>query len=225
MFDEIAKWTYAFGMRTLRQVLVAVVLLTVHGDAVQAQAAEQSVRLSKLLATFLADSGVRTQGLRWTTGNDLPIRWKTAAPVRNDNPAAVRAGSTLMRIGTARVSIGDSATLPIDIVLYGAPVGLTRSSFYLSNMQVDLQTGGGFFMTREMVDENLRDEGITLQPLKCSREKEGASYGNLIDAMRAPGKTASGLCWTWDNPRDGPTLGLTLLYRRAEMSEVECNSP
>ena len=61
-----------------------------------------------------------------------------------------------------------------------------------------------------------------LQPLKCSRATEGASYGNLVDAAKVPGKTASGLWWSWQTVQQESQLGLTLLYRRADMAEVEC---
>lgn len=60
--------------------------------------------------------------------------------------------------------------------------------------------------------------------MKCSRDKEGASYGNLIDAVKAPGKTSSGLWWYWDSPKQEMFLTLTLLYRRADMAKIECIS-
>ena len=55
-----------------------------------------------------------------------------------------------------------------------------------------------------------------------SRATEGASYGNLVDAVKAPGKKASGLWWSWDAPQQQLRVMLTILYRRADMGEVEC---
>jgi hypothetical protein len=61
-----------------------------------------------------------------------------------------------------------------------------------------------------------------LLPLKCRRETEGASYGNLIDAVKLPGKTASGLWWFWQSMQQEMQISLSLLYRRADMAQVEC---
>lgn len=181
------------------------------------------INLSAVLTTFLADSGVPTRGLAWTTGNDLPIRWKSPGPVANPDQSARSRGLTLARIGEFTASIGDSVRIPTTISLVGTPLGLASTIVWMESLEVTLK-GGGFFLTREMVEQALRNEGMHLQPLKCSREKEGASYGNLIDAVKAPGKTSSGLWWAWDSPQQRPQLTLTLLYRRADMAQVECYS-
>jgi hypothetical protein len=181
------------------------------------------VRLSAVIAAFLADSGVPTRGLPWTTGSALPITWRSPAPVPNSDPNAARRGLTLTRIGTFMGTVGDSAALAMTISAIGSAGGLARVMIWIQSMEVTTNArGDGYFVTREMVEQALKNEGMSLQPLKCSRDKEGASYGNLVDAVKVPGKTASGLWWMWDSPRDGPTLTLTLLYRRADMGEVEC---
>ena len=94
----------------------------------------------------------------------------------------------------------------------------------IGSMQVTYQNGHGFFATREMVEQALKNEGLQLQPLKCSRDKEGASNGNLVDAAKFPGKTSSGLWWSWQSAQQELSMSLTILYRRADMSEVECYS-
>lgn len=180
------------------------------------------VKLSAVLTAFLVDSGVRTRGLPWTTGSGLPIRWETARPVRNPDSYSAKRGLTLMRTGKLLASVGDSVVLPMSITILGADSGLARVTVGFDSMEVSTPGGGGFFLTREGIEAALTNDGLVFQPLKCSRATEGASYGNLVDAMKAPGKTASGLWWSWDAPQQQLRVMLTILYRRADMSEVEC---
>jgi hypothetical protein len=127
-------------------------------------------------------------------------------------------------MGKFNGTVGDSVTLPMTISAVGTPLGLARVSINIASMLFEDNKGHGFFVTREMVDQALRNEGMMLTPLKCSRDKEGASYGNLIDAVKSPRKTASGLWWYWDSPKQEMTLTLTILYRKADMAQVECQS-
>jgi hypothetical protein len=189
--------------------------------AAQAKAAAR-VKLSAVITTFLADSGVRTRGLAWTTGNDLAIKWQTATPIPNPDQSARAKGLTLARSGGFIGTVGDSVALPMDITVVGTTLGLASVGIRISSLEVTLSGGHGFFAHREMVETALKNEGLMLQPLKCSRDKEGASYGNLVDAVKAPGKTASGLWWMWDSPQQQPTLSLMIMYRRADMAQVEC---
>jgi hypothetical protein len=106
----------------------------------------------------------------------------------------------------------------------GTNLGLASVGIRIPSLSVTDAGGRGFYLTREMVELALKNEGLSLQPLKCSREKEGASYGNLVDAVKAPAKTASGLWWLWDSPQQEPTLFLAILYRRADMAQVECQA-
>jgi hypothetical protein len=180
------------------------------------------VKLSAVIAAFLADSGARTRGLPWTTGNDLAIKWESGTAVPNPDQNARAKGLTLARSGSFVGTVGDSVALPMEITVVGTTLGLANVGIRIPSMEVNLSGGRGFILHREMVETAFKNEGLTLQPLKCSREKEGASYGNLVDAVKAPGKTASGLWWMWDSPQQQPTLGLTILYRRADMAQVEC---
>ena len=187
-------------------------------------AAQQKVKLSVVIAGFLADSGIRTRGLPWSTGAELPISWATARPVPNPDAQARANGATLIRSGSFTGTVGDSVALMMAITLGGSAAGLTQVVVNIPSMEVTYANGSGFFLTREMVEKALRDEGVTLQPLKCSRDREGASYGNLVDAVKVPGKTASGLWWFWQSPQQAPSLSLTILYRRTDMAQVECYS-
>ena len=182
------------------------------------------VRLSTVIAAFLADSGVPTRGLPWTTGASLPITWATPNAEPATGEYARRKGWTLSWSGTFTGTIGDTVVLPMTVQAYGGPQGLARAGFGIASLEVTNKGGGGFFATREMVETALRNEGLTFQPLRCSRDKEGASYGNLVDAVKAPGKTASGLWWMWQSPQQMMELSLTILYRRVDMAEVECQS-
>ena len=187
-------------------------------------AAQQKVQLSTVIASFLADSGVRTRGLPWTTGAELPIRWESARPVPNPDEHSRTKGITLIRSGSFTGTVGDTVALKMEITLGGTAAGLAHVVVSLPSMEVTYANGSGFFLTREMVEKALEDEGVTLQPLKCSRDKEGASYGNLVDAVKVPGKTASGLWWFWQSAQQELSLSLTILYRRTDMAQVECYS-
>lgn len=200
----------------------AVLALALVVPALAAQPTSNKVKLSALISAFLADSGVRTRGLAWTTGNELAIKWESATPKANPDQNAAQKGLTLARNGTFTGTVGDSVALPMTIAIVGTTLGLARVGIHIPSMEVTYSGGSGFFLTREMVETALKNEGLTLQPLKCSREKEGASYGNLIDAVKAPGKTASGLWWMWQSPQQQSELFLAIMYRRADMAEIEC---
>ena len=180
------------------------------------------VKLSSVITAFLVDAGVRTRGLPWTTGAELPVKWETPAAVAATDPYSQQRGMTLVRSGTLTGTVGDTAALEMTLVLNGNEAGLQRVTMHFPVLLVSRPDSSGFWLHREMVEQSLRDDGLTLQPLKCSRETEGASYGNLVDAVGGPGKTASGLWWFWQSPMQEPTLTLTILYRRADMQEIEC---
>lgn len=176
--------------------------------------AMEPVKLSTVLAAFLADSGARTRGLPWTTGSELPVKWEAAQPSPTTDPYLKKLGHTLTRTGKFRGTVGGQPAQEMTLTLSGTEAGLARVSVGTPMDEI----------TREQIEQSLKADGMTLQPLKCSREKEGASFGNLLDAARVPGKTASGLWWNWNCAHDGCMLGLTILYRKAEASEIECYS-
>jgi hypothetical protein len=173
----------------------------------------QSVKLSGIIAAFLVDSGVRTRALAWSTGGDLPVLWESPGPVPTKDPYVQGKGLTKLKTGRLRGIVG-AHTVPMQLTLYGVDMGLARVSIGL-----DMKD-----FTREQLEEALKADGVTLQSLKCSRTIESASYGNLLDAVQVPGKTASGLWWNWNCARAGCRLALTILYRKAEAKEVECLS-
>lgn len=213
-------------MRNHPALSLALTLIAAGVDAQRpaARSPNQRVRLSSVLVAFLVDSGMQTRGLPWTTGSQLPIKWASAGPVANPNALDRGKGLTRARGGTFTGTVGDSVALPMAINMVGTATGLARLELGMASMEVTLRNGSGYFVTREMVEQALKNEELTFLPLKCTREKEGASYGNLVDAVKAPGKTASGLWWYWDSPQQRTNLMLTILYRRADMAQVECQS-
>jgi hypothetical protein len=204
-----------------RPIRLAVLLaVAVAGTPLAATAqAARTIKLADLIGAFLVDSGVRTTGLPWSTGSALPVRWESRAAVSNPAEWMHAKGMTHTRVGHARVTLGDSVVLPLTISVLGSATGLSRVGFSFDSLWTST-----FLVHREMVETALKNDGMTLQPLKCSRATEGASYGNLVDAARMPGKTASGLWWSWQTVQQESQLLLTLLYRRADMAEVECYS-
>lgn len=211
-------------MRRVPQV-VAFVALSLGTTALPAQQRVliAKTKVSAVITAFLVDSGVRTQGLPWTTGSALPIQWSTKAPVPVTDATLLKQGITQHREGRFLGTLGDSVALWMELRVRGTATGLTGMSIALDSMEVTGPRGkGGFFLTREMIEQALKHDGLTFQPLKCKRETEGASYGNLVDAVKAPGKTASGLWWEWHLESQNLKVSLTLLYRKAEMAQVEC---
>src|SRR5688572_33012670 len=98
-----------------------IALVTTNADA-QRRGAEKpggSVRLSSVISAFLADSGVRTRGLPWTTGEQLAIKWESPGPIPNPDQSALRQGIALARIGTFTGTVGDSVALSMTITLTG----------------------------------------------------------------------------------------------------------
>ncbi len=218
----ILQWTRssAAGLAARGLAALPVTGQQLRSEGASADAAAQ-VKLSQVITTFLVDAGVQTRGLAWTTGSALPVRWETPAPVAAD-PWLQQRGIMLGRTGTITATVGDSVAIQAVVVLNGTDVGLQRLTIHLPMLHVSRPDGGGFTLHREMVEAALKNDGLTLQPIKCSRATEGASFGNLVDAVGAPGKTASGLWWLWQSPMQEPTITLTILYRRADMNEVEC---
>ena len=200
--------------------LAAALLL---GAALAAQRPTQKVPLGLVLTSFLADSAARITSLPWTTGAALPIRWRSAAPVANPDQWSAKQGFTHVRDGAFLGTLGDSVALVMKIQARGTQAGITQLGVTIDSMMVTTKGGGGYFVNREMIEAALRSGGVELKPLKCDRAKEGASYGNLVDAFRGPGKNASGLWWYWDSPQQELVVNLTILYRRADMAQVECN--
>ena len=174
--------------------------------------AQQSVKLSALLTTFLADANVKTKGLPWTTGASLPVKWQSPKPV-----AAVaylqQQGFTLSREGTARVAVG-AEQFDATVQVLGNDAGIQQVTIGWN------QLSGPF----DAAARSLVADDIVLEPLKCSPEKEGASYGNLVHVVKAPGKTASALWESWNCAHDGCGYALTILYRKSAVAAIECAS-
>ena len=172
--------------------------------------APEPVRLSAVLTTFLADSAVQTRGLDWTTGNSLPVVWESVDPVAPPD-YVVREGYSLSRSGTGRLTVADSV-VEMSLSLAGNDAGIQRVSIIFPIT----------YLTMDQVEGSLKEDGIGLQPLKCDRATEGASWGNVVYVAKAPGKTASGLHENWNCGHDQCTAVLAILYRKADVDTVEC---
>lgn len=139
------------------------------------------LRTVAVLTAFLADSGVPTRGLPWTTGK-----------------------LKLAGIGTT--------PLVVTVEVEGIVSGIARSGVYFS--QGD--------WPGEAAEKALITDGLKLSALKCGREKEGASYGNVVYVVKAAGKTASALWVSWDCGQSGCGGGFAILYHRADVTPIEC---
>lgn len=174
--------------------------------------AQQPVKLSVFLTTFLADANVKTRGLPWTTGAGLPVKWQSPKPVA---AAAYlkQQGFTLSRTGTIRVTV-EEAQLDATVEVVGNDAGIQQVSIGWN------QLSGPF----DAAPRSLGTDGIVLEALKCKRETEGASYGNLVHVVKAPGKTASALWESWNCAHDGCGYGIAILYRKSAVAAIECAS-
>ncbi len=164
------------------------------------------------MTAFLADSGVRTRGLPWTTGQDLAVAWETAEPV--PIPYKTQDGTTVSRTGTTQVGVDDGSPIEVTVDVAGNGNGIQRVSLHFEAPELPKNL--------IVAEESLTGSGITLAPLKCSRETEGHSYGNLIYVMKAPGKTASALHEWWNCAHDGCRAGFTIIYRKRDLAGITC---
>ena len=202
-------------MPILRATLVpAIVTLAFTTSIASAQAskaaAKPAVTLPALLATYLADSGVRTRGLSWGTGGDLGIKWSTTKPTKPQY--TVGPGITLQHEGVIAVQAADTLSLDMNVIVFGNDAGIQR---FIVSWDMEKLPG-------EKAEALLTDAGWKFQSLKCNRETEGYSYGNLLYAAKAPGKTASGLLEGWNCAHDGCTISMTIYYRKADVEQFDC---
>lgn len=167
--------------------------------------------MGALVTSFLADSGVATRGLPWTTGDGLPVQWETAEPaaasdyLRNE-------GITLTRVGQARVAV-DSLLRDATVSVHGNVNGIQKVEILFQVLDSWLTAP---------IETALPADGVALTPLQCSRETEPATFGNVVWVAKAPGKTASGLWMGWNCGHDGCGIALTILYRKADVAAIEC---
>lgn len=173
--------------------------------------AQQAVPLPTVLATFLADSGVPTRGLAWDRGASLPVRWDTPAPVAAQNYLMMQ-GLTQVRSGMLQVAIGDTIVREAMLTIAGTPQGIQRVDVSIASLDS--------WLTGPI--EAALEGGLTLRPLKCARETEGASFGNVAWVVRAPRKTASAAVMIWNCGHDGCGIQVGIRYRRADLNEIEC---
>lgn len=174
--------------------------------------------LPSVIATFLADSGARTRGLPWSSGDQLPVHWATVRPAPNPDRFLQRQGLALVRRGSIPVLIGGKTADTMTLSLYGTAAGIQRV-----NLALAYNGDTSPVNPRVRVATALERAGFRLTPLKCSDKTEGATFGNLVFVMKAPGKTASALWESWNCAADGDCgLELTILYRKAELAQVEC---
>lgn len=169
--------------------------------------------LPTILATFLADSGVQTRGLPWTTGSALPVKWNSAKPVPSQY--SMYPNVTIERTGTARMAASDTSTVEVQVFVLGNDAGIQR--FFVSWDMVQLPT--------LQADSLLLRAGFTLTPTKCDRATEGYSFGNLLQVIKAPGKKAAGLQEEWNCAQEDCTAAFVIYYRKADAENVECASP
>jgi hypothetical protein len=174
--------------------------------------AQQPVKLSAVILAFLPDAGVPTRGLPWSSGDHLPVRWQSAKPVASADYLKQQ-GFTLSRTGTVRVALEGGKVQEATLQVAGNQLGVQQVS-------VSWNVLSGPF---DGAARALEADGVSLKPLKCRREAEGASFGNVVHVAAAKGKQATGLWENWNCAHDGCGFGLTILYRRSALAQIECS--
>jgi hypothetical protein len=199
-------------MRRLVLILAAALVpaLLVAQQSPKAKTRPPSTTLPAILSTFLADSGVATRGLPWTTGNTLPIKWKSVQPVPSQY--TMYNGVTSERTGTTRFATSDTSSIAASVTVLGNADGVQR--FWV---QWDMNE-----FPSERGDSLLLKAGFVLTPTKCSRATEGYSYGNLLMVVKAPGKKAAGMQEGWNCAQNDCTVTVSLYYRKADAEKIEC---
>jgi hypothetical protein len=177
----------------------------------KSKAKPPATTLAAILGTFLADSGVATRGLPWTTGNTLPVKWNSAGPVKSQY--TMYNGVTSERTGSTHFAT-DTGAVEGNLTVLGNEAGVQR--FWVQWDMVALPTLSA--------DSLLLKAGFTLTPTKCSRDKEGYSYGNLFFVIKAPGKKAAGLQESWNCAQEVCTASYILYYRKADAENADCAS-
>jgi hypothetical protein len=74
----------------------------------------------------------------------------------------------------------------------------------------------------DQASQALVADGVALKPLKCRRETEGASFGNVVSVAQFKGRIGVALWENWDCGHDGCGFWMALLYRRTAVDQVEC---
>lgn len=197
-----------------RRSLLALAMLTLVVVPLLAQGTGKkelpATTLPTLLGAFLADSGVATRGLPWTTGSTLPVKWNSPKPVPSQY--TMWPNVTVERTGTARMAASDTSTVEVQVFVLGNDAGIQR--FFVSWDMVQLPTLAA--------DSLLVRAGFTLTTTLCDRATEGYSYGNLLQVIKAPGKKAAGLHEQWNCAQEDCTAAFVLYYRKADAEKVEC---
>jgi len=170
----------------------------------------QPVKLSTVLSAFVPAAGTQTRGLSWTTAGELPIKWENATPVA---PPAFEAnqGFTMKRTGALVLEVGAE--------LKDASIQVLGNQTGVQQVTIAWQQLSGPFDQASLA---LAADGVGLTPLKCRRETETASFGNLVQVAQFKGKIGVALWENWNCGHDGCGFSMTLLYRRTAADQVEC---
>jgi hypothetical protein len=113
--------------------------------------------------------------------------------------------------------MGDGPTQEITVNVHGNDAGVQRVGVSMFP-EVD-QWDNALF---DRLEGSMAADGLQLESLKCSRKTEPASVGNVVYVVKAPGKQATGLVEDWNCGHDGCGLALTIIYRKAEVSQFDC---
>ena len=132
--------------------------------AAGANAQESVTTLPAVISAFLADSGVRTRGLPWTTGSGTAIKWESVSPVRNPDTWINNPALTLARIGAVQVPLSGKVR-DLNVRVYGSQAGIQRVSFSFP-WDSNFESGD----LRDSVGVALQAGDVSLTPLKCGKK-------------------------------------------------------
>ena len=172
--------------------------------------ARPPAKLGDVLSAFVPAAGTQTKGLPWTIGGELPVTWESAAPVVPP-PYEAKQGFTMKRTGALVVDVG-AARKDATIQVLGNQAGVQQ-------VTVAWQELSGPFDRASLA---LAADGAGLKPLKCRRDTEPPSFGNVVQVAQFKGKIGVALWESWNCGHDGCGFSMTLLYRPTAVDQIEC---
>lgn len=180
--------------------------------------ANAAPKLGAVLLAFTPDAAAPSRNLPWTAGAGLPVKWDGPA---GPAPEYLKAqGMTRQRTGSLRVTLDTPAPAKVQVILQGDANGIRKVSLgfaYDGNQGPEVEPMG-------RIDRALAADGIKLGALKCRKEGEGVTGGNVAYLLPLAGRKPAAVIEFWSCGADGTCmLDVTLADPKGDLSDVECH--
>lgn len=206
--------------------LLLVAALPLRLDAQGGAAPRPIMTFPALLGLFQQPAGTPEGSiLDWDAGSGPESRIRWAMQEIRESPEFARGGYAYERIGHVVVELDGQPAYRM--VFQGRQVPgawrVTLQGPRAGPYQVLVSTEGDAQGLDLDMAKVLVAAGWTVEPYKCRRETEGATYGNLVHVVTPPGGRPLWLHENWNyGQASGLGIAVTLLYFRDEADKVEC---